>query len=178
MGRPKKIKRRLTAKGRAALAKSGSENLRRYHEGLRSPATQLVHDRVAAFTSSVRAEFPNPNAIVQALIESAIASYSELCQVTSLQSLSCGRIDRVERLHGLLVQVQRVLFRVVNALSQYSDAPTASASALNAIVASISPIPDEEIAASQRKQVDADKARFACLEAEGEHSGSSNPDSN
>jgi hypothetical protein len=115
------------------MAEAGRKNLQRYLAGQRSEATQKAQTRVGAFEQSLRAEFPNPPAIVAALLESAVASFTSLILVTSKQSLGSGRIDRIERLHSLQVEVQRVLFRTVRALATYAETTDAKERSLAAI---------------------------------------------
>lgn len=133
MGRPPKIHRKISAAGRAAMARAGVANLRKYHEGVLSTLTAQVRERTQQFERSIRTEFPDPPAIVAGLVESAIASFSSLIKLTSLQSAGSIRIDRMERVHALQVEAQRNLFRVSKALAAYSETSDAQERRLSAI---------------------------------------------
>lgn len=149
--------RKISREGRQAMGRAGKANLERYLAGQRSEATQRAHAKVEAFEKALREEFPNPPAIVGVLIDSAVASYLSLLLVTSKHSLAM-RIDRLERVHALQVEVQRVLFRTVRALTAYAESPEARRRALERLDTAIgkpeptpTPLTPDEQALADRK---------------------------
>lgn len=169
-----KRKRVLSRAGSAECARSGDANLRAWREGKLAPAVAGANEKVAEFERKLRAEFPDPPAVVVALIESAIASYTSLAAVTCGKQIGSLRIDRLERAHALQVEAQRTLYRAVRALAAYADTPEAREAVIRRLTASVPPLSEEERqtaadaqALKIKGEVEAAKKKFAWIETGG-----------
>lgn len=147
-------------------------NLRAWREGVLAPAVKAANEKVAEFERKLRAEFPEPPAVVVALIESAIASFMSLSAVTVGKTIGSLRIDKLERAHALQVEAQRTLYRAVRALAGYADSPEGREAVLRRLTVSVPPLSEEERAAQADAQalqikadVDAAKKKFAWIES-------------
>lgn len=165
------MRRKMTKESRAACARAGSANLQAWREGKLAPAVKIANEKVADFERKLRAEFPDPPAIVMALLESALNGFTSLLQVSSKQTIGYGRLDRLERLHSLQVETQRVLFRTVRALAAYADTPEAREAVLSHLAATVPPLSEEDrkvadaaTATRIKSEVDAAKKKFAWIE--------------
>jgi hypothetical protein len=160
-------KKRFSRKASAACAKSGNANLRAWREGVLAPAVAAANEKVKEFERKLRAEFPDPPAVVVALIESAIASFMSLSAVTVGKTIGSLRIDKLERAHALQVEAQRTLYRAVRALAAFADTPEAREAVLRRITASVPAPTLEDTAARIKSEVDAAKKKFAWIETGG-----------
>jgi hypothetical protein len=162
-----KRKRRISREGRAASARAGAENLRRWKEGQVAEVTKIARDRIAEFEKTLRGEFTEGSPIVAGLVESAVTSYRSLIQASSLQSLGSRRLDRIERIHAVLIEAQRNLFRALKVLLNVQGTPEYRAAALRRITATIPTLTEEDRKSAEEaatKRLEENKARFACLE--------------
>jgi hypothetical protein len=162
-----KKKNRLSRSGRAECARAGGANLRAWREGKLAPAVAIANEKVAEFKRKLRAEFPDPPAVVVALIESAVASFTSLTAVTCGKTIGSLRIDKLERAHALQVEAQRTLYRAVRALAAYADTPEAREAVLRRLTVSVPPLSEEERKAQIKADVEAAKKKFAWIETGG-----------
>lgn len=166
-----KKRRRVSRAGRAACARAGAENLIRWHQGQVSETLKAAREKIADFEKKLRDEFPDPPAIVTALLESAVASYSNLILESSRHYRGSGRLDRITRTHALIVESIRVLFRTVRALAAYADTPEAREAVLRRLSVSVPPLSEEDrkaaadsTAARIKTECEAAKKKFAWIE--------------
>jgi hypothetical protein len=166
----RRTSKRFSREASAECARAGDANLRAWREGKLAPAVTTANEKVAEFERKLRAEFPDPPAVVVALIESAIASFTSLTAVTCGKQIGSLRIDRLERAHALQVEAQRTLYRAVRALAGYADSPEGREAVLRRLTASVPPLSEEERAAQAeasaariKNEVDAAKKKFAWI---------------
>jgi hypothetical protein len=130
-------KKKVTKAGRAAMGEAGRENLTAWRATQDADA-QRARELTADFERRLREEIgPDASVIGLGLIESAIASYR--CMVIVSLKLSTGsqRLDRIRELHGLLVESQRNLYRVLRALQVDDDRPAAKEARRERVLARI-----------------------------------------
>jgi hypothetical protein len=121
--------KRISTKGRKAMARAGTENLRRYREGIVSEITERTREKSERFEHALRSQFPDAPPLIEMLIESAVASYASLTLLNSKQLLASARYDRIDR----ITEVQRTVFRTAQALAAYSETSDAQERRLAAI---------------------------------------------
>jgi hypothetical protein len=159
--------RKMTKAGRAACGRAGAANLSKWRDGQVAEATKIARERVAEFEKTLRSEFTEGSPIVAGLVESAVTSYRSLIQASSLQSLGCRRLDRIERVHAVLIESQRNLFRALKVLLDVQGTPEYRTAALRRITATIPTLTAEERQAAEEaasKRLEENRRRFACLE--------------
>jgi hypothetical protein len=117
--------RKVSKAGKAAMAASGRANLTAWRAAQDVDA-QRVRELTAEFEGRLRQEIgPDASVLGLGFIESAIASYRCMAIVSLKLSIGSQRLDRIRELHGLLVESQRNLYRVLRALQIDGDRPAA-----------------------------------------------------
>jgi hypothetical protein len=165
------MQRKVSKEGRAACARAGAANLKKWRASKDADATRVL-EMTVAFETQLREEIGQDTAIASALSKSAVASYSTIC-IASLNLLKgLGRLDRVKELHGLLCEAQRLLYRNLKALLAWKESPEARDAALKRLTASVPPLTEEDrkaaadaTAARIKSEVEAAKKKFAWLES-------------
>jgi translation initiation factor 2 alpha subunit (eIF-2alpha) len=76
-------------------------------------------------------------------------------------------LDRIERVHAVLIEAQRNLFRALKVLLDVQGTPEYRTAALRRITAAIPSLTEEERKTAEEeatKRLEENKARFACME--------------